>query len=382
MRGNRTLQIRMLLAACAGVAAWSGPIALIPLSLALPLLCQWPSKSIDWRCRTLVAFAYYAAALWPVTAAGVHLYGIAAIPFLLVVTLIVSGLIAAAWGLPSTVLPLILMVVPPIGIFGVAHPLTAAGILFPRAAWIGLLATLLLPSALIRFPRMVATVVLLISLTLNVLYHPVPPPAGWQGIDTNFGDIRDRKDLSAEFRAAQSIQETALTSHSRVLVFPELAVTRWTEATEAFWKPTLEQLSIDRRTVLIGAGVSMPGTRDYQNVLITVPSRPGDETHFVSQRISLPWVMWNPLALKDRVPLRPWASGILEVAGERAAVLICYEQLISWPMLTAMAERPTVVVAISNAVWTRRTPIPAVQSASIASWSRLFGLPAVSSVNQ
>ena len=126
----------------------------------------------------------------------------------------------------------------------------------------------------------------------------------------------------------------------------------------------------------------MRGKRDYQNVLIAVPSAPGIETHYVPQRISLPWVMWNPLASKDRVPLRPWGSGILEVAGERAAVLICYEQLIPWPALTAMAERPTVVVAVSNAVWTRRTPIPDVQAASVASWSRLFGLPTVSSVNQ
>ncbi len=382
MRGNRALQIRMLLAACAGVAAWSGPIVLIPFSLALPLLCHWPGKPIDWRYRAYVAFAYYAAALWPVTAAGVQLYGIAAIPFLLVVTVIVSGLLATAWGLPSTVLPIILTAVPPIGIFGVANPLTAAGILFPRAAWIGLFATLLLPCALIRFSRVAASATVLISFTLNFLYHPAPPPAGWQGIDTTLGDIRDKKDRAAEFRAAQSIQETALNSRSRVLVFPELAVTRWTEATGAFWRPTLEQLGIEGRTVLIGAGIPMRGTRDYQNALIAVPSAASHETQYLPQRISLPWVMWNPLALKDRVSLRPWGTGILEVAGERAAVLICYEQLIPWPVLTALAERPTVVVAVSNAVWTRRTPIPAVQSASVASWSRLFGLPVVSSVNQ
>ena len=134
--------------------------------------------------------------------------------------------------------------------------------------------------------------------------------------------------------------------------------------------------------MLIGAGIPTRGTRDYQHVLIAVPSRPGHETQYLPQRISLPWVMWNPLALKDRVPLRPSGSGILEVAGERAAVLICYEQLIPWPVITAMAESPTVVVTVSNAAWTRRTPIPTVQSASVASWSRLFGLPSVSFVNQ
>ena len=95
----------------------------------------------------------------------------------------------------------------PIGIFGVANPLTAAGILFPRSAWIGLLATLLLPSALIRFPRVATGVTVLTSLTLNLLYHPPPPPAGWQGIDTTFGDIRDKKDGAAEFRARSQFRK-------------------------------------------------------------------------------------------------------------------------------------------------------------------------------
>ena len=92
--------------------------------------------------------------------------------------------------------------------------------------------------------------------------------------------------------------------------------------------------------------------------------------------------MWNPIAAKDRVPLHLLGRGTIEVASERAAVVICYEQLLPWPILSSMAERPTLLVAVSNAVWTRGTPIPAVQAASVSAWSRLFNLPAVVSVNQ
>ena len=382
MRVERELRNRMLLAACVGVLAWSGPIVLIPISLALPVLCHWPSPSINSRERGFVAFAYFAAALWPVTAAGIQLYGIAAVPFLMVVSLAASGLLAVPFCIPSVALPLILTAVPPIGIIGVANPLTASGVLFPDTAWFGIIATLLLPGALIRFPRAAVTTVALVSLTLNAFYHSSQPPNGWQGVNTTFGDIRDKKDRGAEFRAAQWIQETALGSKARVLVFPELAVTRWTEATEAFWQPTLQQLAAQRRTMLIGAGIAIPGTQDYQNVLIAVPSLPGDETKYVSQSIPLPWVMWNPIASKDRVRLRLWSGGTLKVDDERAAVLICYEQLISWPILKSTFGHPTAIVAISNAVWTRGTPIPAVQSASVVAWSRLFNLPVISSVNQ
>ena len=382
MQVNSELRNRMLLAACVGVLAWSGPIVLIPISLALPVLCHWPSGSINWRERGFVAFAYFAAALWPVTAAGIQLYGIAAVPFLLVVSLAASGLLAMPFCVPSVALPLVLTAVPPLGIIGVANPITASGILFPHTAWFGLIATLLLPGALIRFRNAVATPAALVVLTLNAVYHSPEQPRGWQGVNTNFGDIRDKKDRTAEFRAAQWIQETALASNARVLVFPELAVTRWTEATEAFWQPTTQQLVAQRRTMLIGAGIAIPGTRDYQNVLIAVPSLPGHETNYLSQSIPLPWVMWNPIAAKERVPLRLWGSGILKVADERAAVLICYEQLISWPILKSTFGNPTAIVAISNAVWTRGTPIPAVQSASVVAWSRLFHLPVISSVNQ
>ena len=252
---------RILLAAVTGAIAWSGPAALIPLSIALPILCHWPDASIRWRERVYIAFAYYAAALWPVTAAGVQLFGTVAIPFLFVVTVVVSATLAASWMLPSILLPLILTAIPPICIIGVAHSITAAGVLFPGAGWIGLLAMLFLPSALVRYPRSATAGAILMSLALNMSYRAPQIPPGWQGVNTSFGDIRDRKDRTAEFRAALSIQETALNSNARVLVFPELAVSRWTEATEAFWELTLQSLADQRRTVLIGAGIPIKGSQ-------------------------------------------------------------------------------------------------------------------------
>lgn len=69
------------------------------------------------------------------------------------------------------------------------------------------------------------------------------------------------------------------------------------------------------------------------------------------------------------------------MAGERAAVLICYEQLLSWPILTSMLAHPTVIVAVANDYWAGGTTIPEVQLAAVRAWARLISIPYVSATN-
>ena len=69
------------------------------------------------------------------------------------------------------------------------------------------------------------------------------------------------------------------------------------------------------------------------------------------------------------------------VGGRRIAPLICYEQLLVWPILQSMAHRPDLIVAIGNGWWTAGTSVAAIQKASSAAWARLFGLPLVVSFN-
>jgi len=69
------------------------------------------------------------------------------------------------------------------------------------------------------------------------------------------------------------------------------------------------------------------------------------------------------------------------VGGRRVAPLVCYEQLLVWPVLQSMAHRSDLVVAIGNGWWTAGTNVAAIQKASSAAWARLFGLPLVVSFN-
>jgi apolipoprotein N-acyltransferase len=77
----------------------------------------------------------------------------------------------------------------------------------------------------------------------------------------------------------------------------------------------------------------------------------------------------------------PSVCGI-PIAGERAAIWICYEQLLVWPVLESMLERPTVIVTMANNYWAAATPIPRCQASMVSAWARLFGIPHLSAVNR
>ena len=174
----------------------------------------------------------------------------------------------------------------------------------------------------------------------------------------------------------QSLQDQARCPKGRVLLAPESAVLRWNEATSDLWQPTIEDLKRQRATLLLGTSFAVPGRTRYTNVLLAI----GTDSAIFIQRNPVPIAMWRP-AGPDGTTLRLTGRGTLDIAGQRAAVLICYEQLLVWPMLHSALERPTLILGIANDYWCRGAHIPAAQKACVKAWSRLFGLPMLSAVN-
>jgi apolipoprotein N-acyltransferase len=72
---------------------------------------------------------------------------------------------------------------------------------------------------------------------------------------------------------------------------------------------------------------------------------------------------------------------MVELNGRKLAPLICYEQLVVWPVLQSMLHDPDVIVAVGNGWWTAGTSIVAIQRASATAWARLFGKPLILSFN-
>ncbi len=99
-----------------------------------------------------------------------------------------------------------------------------------------------------------------------------------------------------------------------------------------------------------------------------------------NQRVPVPVGMWRPFS-KASVPLRLNAPGVLVIDHERAAVLICYEQMLTFPILASMLQHPTVIVGISNTFWVDHTTIPRYQANAVRAWAKLFRLPYLLAVN-
>ena len=161
-----------------------------------------------------------------------------------------------------------LTAVPPLCIIGWASPLLSAGVLFPNSAWFGIAAALALPGLLIhKRTRLVALVVAsAASVFLNIHVKEVRRPTGWVGEMTRIHRPRKADDL-ADFAIEEQLQHAAQSSGSKVLVFPEGAVRRWTDATDAFWAPAVSDAG---KTLLIGAGEPIPGSARYYNSVVIV----------------------------------------------------------------------------------------------------------------
>jgi apolipoprotein N-acyltransferase len=218
------------------------------------------------------------------------------------------------------------------------------------------------------------------ALTVNVAGPANPtPPLGWEGVDTSFDDLQaGARCPVAALQVAQWVQERMLQSRAKVVVFPETIVPRWTAATELFWQQTLAAAETSGKTVLIGAGLPMPDTDRYENAVIIL-GRGTREA--VLQRIPVPVGMWRPFG-KAGVPLHLTGAGVVWIARRRAAILICYEQLLTWPILVSAGKPCDVIVGLANDHWVADSPVPLVREAAMISWARLFALPLICASNR
>jgi len=385
----------------------------------------FPALALNANTRRAGFFAaafYFAGASWPIVSAGRNFFGthggvcdgialwigaafLLTIPWVLTWTNHRHQLL---WRAP---LCLVLSVFPPFGLLGWASPVTAAGYLFPATSWFGLLAVALAVGSMAVYPKSASLAIVVMAALTNFHYHGPSRVLAWEGVDTHFGSMSNEADTTTEeLDAIESIQGLASVSPARVIVFPEAVVPDWNYATDAFWSRSLERLSINGKTIIVGSKITAPAgasrfsaaefaatiailngtsgsfpraivahrdaTIGFRNVLIVR----GAHTGIFEQRVPVPIGMWKPLSTGG-APLRLNGTGVFPVAGERAAILICYEQLLTWPILTSMVDHPTVIVAVANDVWAAGTTIPAAQLTAVRGWARLISIPYVSATN-
>ncbi len=369
------------------LVAWSGEPRLLPAAMLFPALWALARTRL---CAALVAAGYFLAASRGLPqgvsnfygagfAAGIALWIAASALFVAVHLVAWSSLPgkgrAIRYGIGAIVLS-----VPPMGILGWAHPITAAGILFPGWSWFGLLAAavVLLAMTMRLWP---VTMAVLSALWLwSALFWTTPMSAqGWVAVDTLFGGSNGRyADYQQHLATIEGVRERARAGAS-VIVLPESALGVWTPTIERLWTRALQDLDV----TVYGGAVIVDET-GYDNVMIEVSGQ--DAAVRYRQRMPVPVSMWQPwLSLVGRpagARADFFANPIVHVDGFRAATLVCYDQLLVWPMLQSATGSPDLVVAPSNGWWTSGTNIVAVQAASSTAWARLFDLLLVIAVNK
>ena len=65
---------------------------------------------------------------------------------------------------------------------------------------------------------------------------------------------------------------------------------------------------------------------------------------------------------------------ILRVGGCAGFSMICYEQLLTWPILTWLIREPTVIVAIANDYWAAVPTVPEFERSAAAAWAQLMSI--------
>lgn len=385
------------LAALIGGIAWSGA----PGALGLALLA--PAVILSGHSRRAVlarALGYFAAATWPIVPSAAVFFGEGGSTLGLFAASMGGWLfVAAANSVPwavlspqsraqrivSLVLGLLLPALPPLALIGLASPLAGVGLLLPETGLIGcvayVLAGMLWVSSARPGVRASAAVVLL---GLAAIAQTAGKPDGapdphWQAVSTTTGGPLAATQASADATAIEQLRVTMARTSTDNVVLPESYFRSWSAATDAFLAPLWRRLAQDGRTVMFGAQRLNPETRRIDSLVLVRGASRGE----LSQHYPVPLGMYR-FGATGSVPLRWRGSYSLPVGTERAAVLICWEQLLLAPMLSVMLEspRPTRLIALSNLYFARRSPVARIQRASARAWARLLGVPFVYATNE
>ncbi len=374
------------LSAGAGWIGWSGHVLLLPVAGALPVLWSLARTRLE---AAVISAAYFLAASRGLPQGVANFYGQDIWPGLLLWFVASSGYVAVHVVLWTNregwqkslryVAACLVMAVPPFGILGWAHPITGAGVLFPGWGWWGL-AVMAAGLSVMTTRYRPAAAMAMIGFWLWSAAQWTPPnlPASWTGVDLKMGASLGRE---ASLNRQKKLIDVALAQPTgTTVVLPESALGFWTTTVARFWREGLTGTGI---TVI--AGAALIDGRGYDNVIVTISAERTEILYL--ERMPVPGSMWQPwrtwIGGDDESGARAhfFANPFVEVGTSKVAPLICYEQLLVWPVLQSAFHRPDLIIAVGNGWWTAGTSIIDIQRASTEAWARLFDLPLVTSFN-
>ncbi|TCL66351.1 conjugal transfer protein TraB [Rhizobium sp. BK251] len=383
-RDQGRIALLLLGSLAVGRLGWSGHVFLLPAATFFPAI--W-SLARTRKQAAACSAVYFLAAARGLPQGVATYYAADLLPGLLLWLAASSGFVfvhATLWTKrPGLWRPLfyvaaaVLIAVPPFGILGWAHPLTAAGILFPGWGWLGLAATATGLAVMTTRLRPVAAIAFVGFWLWSAAQWTQPVlPASIRGVDLQLGSSLGRD--SSLKRQQELIANVRWQPAEAIVLLPESAIGFWTPTTERFWQ---QQLAASEQVVI--AGASVIDNDGYDNVLVRVSGTGGEVIY--RERMPVPGSMWQPwrplLGQVGGARAHLFANPVVVVGAQTVAPLICYEQLLVWPVMQSMLHDPDAIIAVGNGWWTIGTSIIDIQKASTEAWARLFDKPLAFSFN-
>jgi hypothetical protein len=275
-----------------------------------------------------------------------------------------------AWRAAAITAAVIAAAILPIGL---GSPLISAGLLFPGTGFAGILFTIVLCFALSTRSWKLVSITMLAALVWQARYSPPQPIPTWRAVNTSFGGkAYGPMAPDASFRALMWVSGRARNSPAQVLLFPENVLPDYSDAVTSDWID-LGAIARQGTTILIGSHRTTVSFEHRENVLL---ARGALSAEYV-QRVPIPVAMWG----RD-TNAHLFGPGVVMIGHHRAAVLLCYEQLLIAPVLQSFSESPDILLAASNLHWARGTNVDAVEQVCVEAWARLFGVPYLRAVNR
>ncbi len=284
----------------------------------------------------------------------------------------------------TSIIACCLAILPPFGTIAVPNPFMATGYIFPGTGLTGLLLVasfIILPihmTAKIRGSFLIVLAV--ISVATNIFYTSPAPPANWLALNTEFQDFYD--DPLAERNKRVGIIRDKITDQLlkgiKVIITPETVLGIHSPGLE----PQLKLLSAlaKRNGATLLIGVVTKTNKEMKNALLVLGKDEESESPY-NARQPVPLVMWN-LWPTTSFKAHWFRRGVRQIQGKRAAILICWEEWVPWPMLVSSLNNPEIILSASNHGWARNSgKMWDKQTINAHALARLYGLPMIRSVN-
>lgn len=293
-------------------------------------------------------------------------------------------------------LALLLLTLPGVGFLAWRNPLFVAGLLYPAQGVAGLAATLGLFTVLASGGRTKGGIMVGLAcagFSAGSILHDGDGGVrrsmgypGWYAIDTQIppenrrDPMRVRATLPGDVIASEA--SAVMEIGADVVVFPESILAPATPADRMAL--ALTEARAKRTGVVLLVGQTEPlrpvyGAPAWRNTLRAY----GATTGVVSEsRIPMPMGNWR---LQGGVPARPFAPDVVTLRTRsglrRAAISICYEDLLLWPHMGLLTGKADMLVSVGNTWATQHTRADTAQRISASMLSRLAGVPLVRAIN-